>query len=167
MPSFPPHRLSGRGRLEKGPGNLGKQGVDQPGRNLRCPGINVELRIQLGDVHVQQLSARGHLPADRADHRQRHAIRGGRAHPGRHRRRHHVQVDGQVQDVHSGQEVSDEYLRGFRASKSSSSRYFTPSPVGRLEQRSGVVRLGNPDDGVLQFRARGSFRAGHLQERRA
>ena len=94
----------------------------EPRGHLRGAGVDVELRVQLGDIEVQQFSARGHLAAHRADHRQRHAVGCRRAHARRHRGRQHVQVDGQIQGVDLRQERGHKGTCAASAEQSSSSR---------------------------------------------
>jgi hypothetical protein len=128
------------------------------------PVVDVEGRVQLGDVSMQQLAAGHHLAADGTDHRQRNAVCGRGADSGSHCCRQHVKVYGQVQDVDPAEEIRHKGLRG-PGGAVLIQQILHPQLRGGAEQRPCVVGFGNSDDAVLQFAPRGHLRAGHLEER--
>lgn len=130
---------------------LGDYPVDQASSGPGSAIVDVEARVQFGDIENRELSAGCDSITYVLDCFQADAVGRGCADARRHGGGKHVEVDGQVDQIDVVEEVCEELIHD---ASSDHSAFFVEQianakAVSRVEQSSGVARLADSDHAVL------------------
>src|SRR3990167_4288538 len=151
--------------------NSGGQGqqMNQPRRDLGGAAVDVLLGVEFSQVHQAQLAAVAHGFQQRFEQRQRHTSRCRGADAGGFAGRQHVDIDGQIDRVATG-DKGRQFGADGRQTAFPDLAVFTHQHVqlgGALEQRAGVAGATDAQAGIGERPATGGALLGDLGERRA
>src|SRR3990167_4312788 len=145
------------------------QQMNQPRRDLGCATVDVMIGVEFGQIHQAQLAAVTHGFQQRFKQRQRHATRSRGADARGFAGRQHVDIDGQVDGVATGD-------KGLQLGTKRRQAAFANLAVfahqyvqlgGALEQGAGIAGASDAEAGIGERPATGGALLGDLREGRA